>query len=52
MRNNVTFVFGVYIVKRHSVDELLNKIVEDPSNKVNFIQEYFEKHKSDDDDED
>ena len=51
MKNNVTFVFGIYVVKRHSVDELFNKIVEDPINKVNFIQDYFETHKSLDEDE-
>ena len=50
IKNNFTFVFGIYIVKRHSVDELYKKILDEPRNKVNFIQEYFKNHKSTDED--
>lgn len=41
IRNNYIFVFGIYLSKKKTVDEIYEEIMMDPTNKVSFVQNYF-----------
>ena len=37
IRNNHIFIFGIYLSKKKTVDEIYEEIMMDPSNKVSFV---------------